>query len=104
MQEDLGENAAALQSWQRALDVSLPLANKYPDNVPLRTTPVIHLAGIARGLVATDPTRRAQAIAALDQALESLRPFQATGRLDNEREGWIGWLGEERRKLLEAAP
>ena len=63
--------------------------------MPLRTTPVVHLAGVARTMTKDDPASRAEARALLERALALLRPLDVAGRLDANRAGWISWIEGE---------
>ncbi len=91
-------------AWRHALAISEPLAERFPDSVDLRTTPVVHLAGIARTMVKDDTASRAEARALLERALGLLRPLAAAGRLDASRAGWIGWIERELAVISTGGP
>ena len=93
------DRTAALDAWRQALAISERLAASFPGSVDMQTTQVVHLAGVARQLDHADPAARAEAAALLDQALNVLRPLAAAGRLDTRRQGWIGWIEQERSAL-----
>jgi hypothetical protein len=77
VREKEGDREGALEAWRRALALSLPMARRFADSVDMVTTPVVHLAGVARTLAAED----------------------AAGRLDATRAGWADWLEEEMGRL-----
>ena len=70
----------------------------------MQTTQVVHLAGVARHLDAADPAANTEAKALLDRALAVLRPLAEAGRLDANRQGWIGLIEQQRAALDEPAP
>lgn len=93
--EDIGDSVGAEQAWRNALTVSLPLAERYPDHIPIRTTPVVHLAGAVRTLLLNNPEQVAEARRLLRQALELIEPLEAAGQLDTTRSGWPNWIRDE---------
>jgi tetratricopeptide (TPR) repeat protein len=97
--EEQGERAAALDAWQRALAISLPMATAYRDSVDLVTTPVVHLAGAARNLAGDDGTARAELAASMADLLPLLRSLAEAGRLDANRATWADWLEQELETL-----
>ena len=102
--EKSGDGPGALDAWRHALAISAPLAERFPDSVDLRTTPVVHLAGIARTMVKDDTASRAEARALLERALGLLRPLAAAGQLDASRAGWIGWIERELAVISTGGP
>jgi tetratricopeptide (TPR) repeat protein len=97
--EEQENRADALKAWRAALAVSGRFPENFPDSIDMVTTPVIHLAGVARTLDPADAQAPAEAARLLDRALALLRPLDEAGRLDADRHGWIAWI-EQRRAAL----
>jgi tetratricopeptide (TPR) repeat protein len=90
------DRAGALEAWRAALAISTRLADAAPDSVEIRTTLVVHLAGVARTLDPGDPATPAEAARLYDRALALLRPLAEAGKLDADRQGWIARIESER--------
>jgi len=97
--EEQENRADALKAWRAALAVSGRLPENFPDSIDMVTTPVIHLAGVARTLDPADAQAPAEAARLLDRALALLRPLDEAGRLDAERHDWIAWIEQQRTAL-----
>ena len=88
----LGDTPGALGAWRQALAISEGLAAAHPDNVGLGLARVTHLHGIAQTLDPAEPGAREEAAALLQRGLALLNAAAAAGRLDAERQAWIGPL------------
>ena len=99
MEEEHGNRRGAIAAWKDALSISERLAEAYPENVDLKVTPVIHLAGVARTLDPANPASREQGLELLDRALAILRPLSEAGKLNANRQSWIDWIEQQRAAL-----
>ena len=88
----LGDSPGALGAWRQALAISEGLAAALPDNLGLGLARVTHLHGIAQTLDPAEPGAREEAAALLQRGLALLNAAAAAGRLDAERQAWIGPL------------
>ena len=97
--ERQADRAEAIAAWREALAISEALAARFPDSVDLQTTPVVHLAGLARLADVTTADGHASARGYLERALALLRPLAAAGKLDARRAAWVEWIEGELAKL-----
>ena len=97
--ERQGDAKRAVDAWQQALTISGTLAERFPDSVDLQTTPVVHLAGLARLADVATADGRAMAKEHLERAVALLRPLAEAGTLDAQRAGWVGVIEGELAKL-----